>query len=93
MKHFIFLISFLLFLFFPFSIKADKVFHHQFFERYDPNTEIFIKGEIKRIWISPKYELVILDVERERKIYNVVVGPLWFVMKKISELNQEKKYL
>jgi hypothetical protein len=79
MKTFILLISFWLFFFFPFSVKADKFFHYQFFERYDPNTEIFIKGKIKRVWVLPKQELVILDVERERKIYNVVVGPLWFV--------------
>jgi len=79
MKPLVFLSFFLLFLFFPFSVKADNFSHLQIFEGYDPNTEILIKGKIKNVQILPENNFVVLDLEREGKIYKVILGPQWFV--------------
>ena len=81
MKCFIFII-FLIFSFFPLSVNADKFFHHEILEKYDPNTENFLRGKVKKVWILPKYKFLIADVKRRKKIYKVIIGPLWFVKKK-----------
>lgn len=81
MKYFIFVI-FIGFLFFPLSANADRFFHREILEKYDPNTEIFLRGKVKRVWILPKYKFLIVDVKRRKKIYKVIIGPLWFVKKR-----------
>ena len=79
MKYFIFIICFFLL---PFSASADRLFHREILEKYDPNTEIFLRGKVKRVWILPKYKFLIVDVKRRKKIYKVIIGPLWFIKKK-----------
>jgi len=81
MKYFIFII-FIGFLFLPFSASANRFFHREILEKYDPNTEILLRGKVKRVWILPKYKFLIVNVKRRKKIYKVIIGPLWFVKKK-----------
>lgn len=68
-------------LFLPFSVNADKTFFDKVLRKYDPNTEVFLRGKVKRIWILPKYNFVILDVRRKKLIYKVAVAPLEYVKK------------
>ena len=81
MKYFVFII-FIGFLFFPLSASANRFFHREILEKYDPNTEIFLRGRVERVWILPKYKFLIVDVKRRKKIYKVIIGPLWFVKKR-----------
>jgi hypothetical protein len=96
MKKFVFLLLFLisfLILSSPFSAKAHRVFHHEFFERYDPNTEIFIRGRIREVRILPEHKFVVISVERKGKIYKAIVAPYWFVEKKKIKLKPEEEII
>lgn len=81
MKHLFYLISLIFILLLPFSAKANKLFCPECPERYDPNTEILIRGKIKQVWVAPKHKFLIVDIERKKKIYRAIIGPSWFVNK------------